>query len=59
MEKQSSDRSRRREGGGIKRYLHMEIPEKNGGAEGEGGWKDGRMDGSLTDLLPKTQGGPR
>lgn len=49
------ERESKREGGGIKRYLHMEIPEKlrRGGKM----WLDGWTKASLTDLLTKTQGG--
>lgn len=50
----------RREGGGIKRYLHMEIPEKKlrlGEERWMHGWMEGWIEASLTDLLTKTQGG--
>lgn len=54
-EKEREREKVREEGGGIKQYLHMEIPEKKTevGREKVDGWTEA----SLTDLLTKTQGG--
>lgn len=59
---------REQRGGGIKRYLHMEIPARGRGVEGNGGGTQGQMDagtdgrregagGPLTDPLTTRQGG--